>query len=328
MKASYSQQLIEAGAAFGETTGLLDAAYLRQAHQRRQRIIEAVASAELDGRSTTPERLYAWLADIPIEARANLGGEGYAAALFQVLAAKRPEGTEAEAARLLLAQARRAADGDPIEAAAALFRGREAVTATSRLAYWLFLRDAFGPAEPPISRFLYGLQAATQRSRGEFDRFMAGALYKAARQALGAARTLRGAVQSARAALARDRANSRIHGIADLLYGGHPLSYVEAARIFGISRVAAREHLMRLKSLSLAEIATRRKTGHIFVARDGLMTFAAPPLPAPAKSSGRLAAAKPMPLTDEDRARMDAVADDVAARMADLDRMLARLKNP
>ena len=149
-----------------------------------------VASAELDGRSTTPERLYAWLADIPIEARANLGGEGYAAALFQVLAAKRPEGTEAEAARLLLAQARRAADGDPIEAAAALFRGREAVTATSRLAYWLFLRDAFGPAEPPISRFLYGLQAATQRSRGEFDRFMAGALYKAARQALGAARTL------------------------------------------------------------------------------------------------------------------------------------------
>ena len=327
MKASYSQQLIEAGAAFGEIAGLLDASYLRQAHQRRQRIIEAVASAELDGRSTTPERLYSWLADIPIEARANLGGESYAAALFRVLASKRSEAAEADGARSLLARARRAAEGDPIEAAAALFRGREAVTATSRLAYWLFLRDAFGPAEPPISRFLYGLQAAAQRPRAEFDPFVAGALHKGARQAVGAARTLRGAVQSARGALAGDRTSSRIHAIADQLYAGHPLSYAEAARIFGISRVAAREHLMRLKSLGLAEIATRRKTGHIFVARDGLMTFAAPPLPATVKQSARLVASKPMPLTDEDRARMEAVADDVAARMADLDRMLARLKN-
>jgi hypothetical protein len=313
--------------ACGEIAGLLDASYLRQAHQRRQRIIEAVASAELDGRSTTPERLYCWLADIPIEGRANLGGEGYAGALFRLLAAKHPDGPEGEAARGLLVQARRAAGRDPIEAAAALFRGRDAITSTARLAYALFLRDAFGPAEPPISRFLYGLQAASQRPRPTFDRFIAGALHKGARQAVGAARTLRLSVQGARSALAGDRANSRIHAIADLLFAGHPLSYAEAARIFRISRVAAREHLLRLQSLDLAEIATRRKTGHIFVACDGLLTFAVPPLPAPAKTSARFAVSKPMPLTDEDRARMEAVTDDVASRMADLDRMLAKLSN-
>jgi hypothetical protein len=327
MEMLYSQQLIEVGTACGEIAGLLDVSYLRQGHQRRQRIIEAVASAELDGRSTTPERLYSWLADIPIEGRANLGGEGYAGALFRLLAAKQPDGPEGEAARRLLAQARRSAGRDPIEAAAALFRGRDAITSTARLAYALFLRDAFGPAEPPISRFLYGLQAASQRPRPVFDRFMAGALHKGARQAVGAARTLRLSIQGARSALAGDRASSRIHAIADLLFAGHPLSYAEAARIFRISRVAAREHLLRLQSLDLAEIATRRKTGHIFVARDGLLTFAAPPLPAPAKAAARLAVSKPMPLTDEDRARMEAVTDDVASRMADLDRMLARLSN-
>lgn len=305
----------------------MDLSYLRQGHQRRQRIIEAVASAELDGRSTTPERLYSWLADIPIEGRANLGGEGYAGALFRLLAAKRPEGPEGEAARNLLAHARRSAGRDPIEAAAVLFRGRDAVTSTSRLAYVLFLRDAFGPAEPPISRFLYGLQAASQRPRPVFDRFMAGALHKGARQAVGAARTLRLGVQGARSALAGDRASSRIHVISDLLFAGHPLSYAEAARIFKISRVAARDHLLRLQKLGLAEIATRRKTGHIFVARDGLLTFAAPPLPSSTVQAGRLSVSKIAPLSDNDRARMDAVADDVAARMADLDRMLERLKN-
>ncbi len=305
----------------------MDLSYLRQGHQRRQRIIEAVASAELDGRSTTPERLYSWLADIPIEGRANLGGEGYAGALFRLLAAKRPEGPEGDAARKLLAHARRSAGRDPIEAAAVLFRGRDAVTSTSRLAYVLFLRDAFGPAEPPISRFLYGLQAASQRPRPVFDRFMAGTLHKGARQAVGAARTLRLGVQGARSALAGDRASSRIHAISYLLFAGHPLSYAEAARIFKISRVAARDHLLRLQKLGLAEIATRRKTGHIFVARDGLLTFAAPPLPSSTVQAGRLSASKIAPLSDNDRARMDAVADDVAARMADLDRMLERLKN-
>jgi hypothetical protein len=327
MEMLYSQQLIEVGTACGEIVGLLDLSYLRQGHQRRQRIIEAVASAELDGRSTTPERLYSWLADIPIEGRANLGGEGYAGALFRLLAAKRPEGPEGDAARNLLAHARRSAGRDPIEAAAVLFRGRDAVTSTSRLAYVLFLRDAFGPAEPPISRFLYGLQAASQRPRPVFDRFMAGALHKGARQAVGAARTLRLGVQGARSALAGDRASSRIHAISDLLFAGHPLSYAEAARIFKISRVAARDHLLRLQKLGLAEIATRRKTGHIFVARDGLLTFAAPPLPSSTVQAGRLSVSKIAPLSDNDRVRMDAVADDVAARMADLDRMLERLKN-
>ena len=125
---------------------------------------------------------------------------------------------------------------------------------------------------------------------------MAGALHKGARQALVAARTLRGAVHSARAALASDRASSRVHAIADLLYAGHPLSYAEAARIFRISRVAGRDHLLRLQKLGLAEIATRRKSGHIFVARDGLLTFAAPPLPHVAKPLGRLTASTLAPL--------------------------------
>lgn len=154
---------------------------------------------------------------------------------------------------------------------------------------------------------------------------MAGALHKSARQAVGAARTLRLSVQGTHSALAGDRANSRIHPIADLLFAGHPLSYAEAARIFRISRVAAREHLLRLQKLGLAEIATRGKTGHIFVARDGLLTFSAPPLPQTSKAPTRLAVSTPVPLSDHDRARMNAAADDVAERMADLDRTLARL---
>jgi hypothetical protein len=328
MKTSYSQQLVEAGRACGEIAGLLDVSYLRQAHQRRQRIIEAVASAELDGRSTTPDRLYSWLSDIPIEGRANLGGDPYAAALFRLLASARGDGPEGEDARMLLVRARREAGEDPIEAAAVLFRGRDSITSTSRLAYALFLRKPFGPAEPPISRFLYGLQAAAQRPRPDFDRFMATALHKGANQALTAARTLRLAVQNARVALAGDRVSSRIHAIADLLYAGHPLSYVEAARIFHISRVAARDHLLRLQTLGLAEIATRRKSGHIFVARDGLFTFAAPPLRAVYRPATRLAATSLTPLSAEDRARLEEVADDVADRMADLDRLLSRLAVP
>jgi len=85
-KPSITQQLIEIGAACGETAGILDISYLRTAHQRRQRIIDAVGSAAVDGRSTTQERLYAWLSEIPIQAQANLGAESYAAELFAVLA--------------------------------------------------------------------------------------------------------------------------------------------------------------------------------------------------------------------------------------------------
>jgi hypothetical protein len=328
MKLSYSQYLIGAGVACGEVAGLLDIPYLRQAHQRRQRIIEAVASAELDGRSTTPERLYSWLSDIPIEGRANLGGEPYAAALFQLLSDPRLEGPNREEVRTLLVRVRRSAGTDPIEAAAVLFRGRDAITSPSRLAYVLFLRKVLGPAEPPISRFLYGLQAAAQRSRPHFDGFMAVALHKGATQALSAARTLRLAVQGARIALAGDRTSSRIHGIADLLYAGHPLSYSEAARIFRISRVAAREHLLRLQMLGLAEIATRRKSGHIFVARDGLLTFAPPPLRFVEKPKSQLGVASLSTFSAEDRARLEEVSDDVLSRMADLDRLLARLAVP
>ncbi len=118
--------------------------------------------------------------------------------------------------------------------------------------------------------------------------------------------------------------------IADLLFAGHPLSQAEAARIFGLSRLAARGHLLRLVKFGVAEVATRRKSGQIFVARDGVMTFAVAsrpgranltqPAPAPLKAvPGR-------PLTAEERARLEAATDEVALRMGELDRMLARLK--
>jgi hypothetical protein len=158
---------------------------------------------------------------------------------------------------------------------------------------------------------------------------MARSLAKAASQSLAAATALRTAIVSARFALKDDRQTSRIHPIADLLFAGHPLSQAEAARIFKISRLAARTHLLRLVALGAAEPATRSKTGQIYVARDEIMTFAAPP-----RFSRRAPTPKPAlnvspgkPLTEVERQRIDAATDEVFARMAELDRMLERLKD-
>src|SRR5580658_1480947 len=98
-KPSLYQLVMETGLACGETAGILEIPYLRAAHQRRQRIAEAAGSASLDGRPTSAERLFAWLGDIPIQAQANLGAEGYAAALFSVLAGEEPNHPEAIEAR-------------------------------------------------------------------------------------------------------------------------------------------------------------------------------------------------------------------------------------
>src|SRR6202012_5331947 len=264
--------------ASGQVAGLLDISYLRQAHQRRQRIREAAASASLDGRETDAQRLYAWLADIPIEAYSNLGGETYAAEIFSALID--PSASELGVGSAELARRARAQAGDDlIELAAFLFRGRDRLHAESRLAFNLALRRALGPAEPAASTALFGLQAAVQRPRADFDKFVAKAVARAASQSLSAAASLRKAVLSARVALKHDRQNSRIHAIADLLFAGHPLSQAEAAKIFKVSRLAARAHLLRLVELGVAEIATRRKSGQIYVAKDEVMTFGAPPLP-------------------------------------------------
>jgi len=292
-KISLTQQLIEIGAACGETAGILDIPYLRTAHQRRQRILEAVGSAAIDGRSTTPERLFAWLSDIPIQAQPNLGAEGYAAEFFRVLAQPEPSGALAREAYDLAAVARSRSARDPLAAAAVLFRGRDMVT----------------PA-----------------SRAVFDAFIADRLAKAARRALGNARTVRAAVETVYQVLGKARATSHVHGIAELLFAGHPLSFASAAKIFRISRLAARTHLIRLERDGLAELATRRKTGLIYIARDGLMTFAQTgPSPAP-RASARLSVTTGRPLSADERAHLNAVSDDVAGRMADLDRTLARLK--
>jgi hypothetical protein len=157
---------------------------------------------------------------------------------------------------------------------------------------------------------------------------MARALARAAAQSLSGATSLRQAVLSARTALKGDRQSSRIHAIADLLFAGHPLSQAEAARIFKLSRLAARTHLLRMVKLGLAEPATRRKSGQIYIARDEVMTFAAPP-PPPRVASAKGASLKVslgQPISLEERQRIDAASDEVSARMGELDRMLARLK--
>jgi hypothetical protein len=83
--------------------------------------------------------------------------------------------------------------------------------------------------------------------------------------------------------------------------------------------------LIRLARDGLAELATRRKSGLIYIARDGLMTFNQTGMAPAPKASTRLAVATSKPLSAEERTRLDAVTDDVAGRMHDLDRMLARL---
>ena len=327
-KISLYQSLIEIGAACGEAAGLLDVSYLRQAHLRRQQLIEAVGSAAIDGRTTTPERLYAWLSDIPIQAQANLGAENYAAELFRVMADPADSSALAREAQDLAASVQARAARDPIAGAAHLFRGRDAITPASRAAYALFLRQVLGPGAPAPSPLLLGLDAATRRPAAIFDAYMAERLCKASRRALANARTLRGAIGTVYTVLGVARRSSRVHAIAELLFAGHPLSIASASRIFGISRLAAREHLARLKRDGLAEIATRRKTGNVYIARDGLLTFQqAGQIPVPRPTS-RLHVATGKPLTEEQRARLDAVVDDVGERMRELDRMLARLNVP
>jgi len=319
------QLLVETGAACGETAGILDISFLRRAHQRRQRIVEAAGSASLDGRPTTPERLFAWLGGVPLQTQANLGAEGYASKVFIALneeEALLPLGREASE----LAETARARVGrDPLAGAALLFRGKDAITPASRAAYMIFLRRVLGPAEPALSPLFMGIEAAAKRSALSFDSYMADRLARASRRALASARTLRSGLAAAYATLGKVRSSSHILPIAEQLFAGHPLTIASASAIFGISRLAARKHLVRLEADGLAEAVGRRKTGIVYVARDGLMTFAeASPSPAP-KSTSRLAVSTGRLLAPEERARLEAVTDDVASRMRDLDRLLARL---
>ena len=58
------------------------------------------------------------------------------------------------------------------------------------------------------------------------------------------------------------------------------------------------------------------------------MTFGTPPLPSrrlPPATAG-FSVSQGKPITVEERERIDAATDEVAARMADLDRMLERLR--
>lgn len=324
-KPSLYQLLVETGAACGETAGILDISYLRSAHQRRQRIVEAAGSASLDGRPTTADRLFAWLGEVPMQAQANLGAEGYASEVFIALGdgeATLPLGREAAQ----LAESARARVGrDPLAGAAFLFRGKDAITPASRAAYIIFLRRILGPAEPALSPLFMGIEAAAKRSAAAFDGYMADRLARASRRALVSARTLRSGLAAAYSTLGKVRSSSHILPIAEQLFAGHPLTIASASRIFGISRLAARKHLVRLEAEGVADAVGRRKTGVVYVARDGLMTFGqASPAPAP-RATSRLAVSTGKPLSPEERARLDAVTEDVASRMRDLDRLVARL---
>jgi DNA-binding transcriptional ArsR family regulator len=327
-KSSLYQAITEASFACGETAGILDIPYLRAAHQRRQRILEAAGSASLDGRPTSPDRLFAWLGDIPIQAQANFGAEGYAAELFSILVSPERGHPLAAEARRLAEGARTYAGRDPLAGAAKLFRGHDVITAGSRAAYSIFLRGVLGPAEPALSPVFMGLEAAAQRSASVFDSFIADRLAKGARRALANARTLRAGLAAAYGILGKARASSHVHTIAELLFAGHPLTIATTSKIFGISRLAARKHLMRLERDGLAEPAARRKSGIVYVARDGLMTFGqTTPSPIPRQSS-RLAVRTSQPLSSDERSRLETVSDMVADRMHDLDRLLSRLATP
>jgi hypothetical protein len=324
-KSSLYQSITEAAFACGETAGILDISYLRSAHQRRQRILEAAGSASLDGRPTSPERLFAWLGDIPIQAQANFGAEGYAAELFSILVSPKRAHPLAVEAERLAEDARVYAGRDPLAGAARLFRGRDAITAGSRTAYSIFLRGVLGPAEPALSPVFKGLEAAAQRSGSVFDCFIADRLAKGSRQALANARTLRAGLAAAYSVLGKARSSSHVHPIAELLFAGHPLTIATASKIFRISRLAARKHLLRLEQDGLAEPAVRRKSGMVYVARDGLMTFGQSTPSPTRKQSSRLAVRTSQPLSSDERDRLATVTDAVAARMHDLDRLLSRL---
>jgi hypothetical protein len=260
-----------------------------------------------------------------LQAQANLGAEGYAGEVFIALGESGGDQPLGREAADLADTARARAGRDPLAGAAFLFRGRDAVTPASRVAYAIFLRRVLGPAEPALSPLFMGIEAAAKRPPAAFDYYMADRLARSSRRALANARTFRSGLAAAYSALRGARASSHVLPVAEQLFAGHPLTIASASRIFDISRLAARKHLVRLEAAGLAEAVGRRKTGVVSIARDGLMTFGqASPSPAP-KATSRLAVSTGKPLTLEQRARLDAVTDDVAGRMRDLDRLLSRL---
>jgi len=324
-KTLFVQSLIDFGTCCGETAGILDIPYLRSAHQRRQRIIEAAGSAALDGRPTSPERLFSWVSDIPLAGQPNLGAEGYAARLLRLLGRPGSADPLAAEARDLAESVRAKADRDVVTAAALLFRAPDSITPISRAAYHLYLRGCLGPAEPALSPLFNGLAKAARRPAAVFDSYIADRLARASKRSLSNARTLRSGLATVYAVLGGARSSSKVHGIAELLFAGHPLNVTKATRLFSVSRLVARKHLLRLERDGLAERATRSRSGAIFVARDGLMTFGqATGVPLP-REAGPLNVGGLNPLTSEHRSRLEAISDDIAERMRDLDSLLDRL---
>ena len=261
-----------------------------------------------------------------MQAQANLGAEGYAGEVFLALSddgAAFPLGREAAD----LADTTHSRVGrDPLAGAGLLFRGRDAITPASRAAYMKFLRRVLGPAEPALSPLFMGIEAAAKRPVGAFDRYMADRLARASRRALSNARTLRAGLAAAYASLGKARSSSHILPIAEQLFAGHPLTIASTSRLFKISRLAARKHLVRLETAGLVEAVGRRKTGIVYIARDGIMTFGqASSAPSPPKSTSRLAVSTGKPLSPDERSRLESVAEDVAGRVRDLDRLLSRL---
>jgi predicted ArsR family transcriptional regulator len=160
-----------------------------------------------------------------------------------------------------------------------------------------------------------------------FDVYVSDRLAKASKRSLANARTLRTGLAAAYSVLGGARASSKVHGIAELLFAGHPLNVMKAAKLFSVSRLVARKHLLRLEQDGLAERATRAKSGAIFVARDGLMTFGQAlgrPLP---KDLQPLNVGGSNPLTSEHRQRLEAISDDIASRVQELDSLLDRLSS-
>jgi hypothetical protein len=103
---------------------------------------------------------------------------------------------------------------------------------------------------------------------------------------LAGVRTLRSGLAAAYATLGKSRSFSHILPIAEL-FAGHPLTIASVSRIFGISRLVERKHLVWLEAEGLAEAMGRRKTGIVYVARDGLTTFCqASTSPAPKRLPG------------------------------------------
>ena len=257
-----------------------------------------------------------------------MGAEGYAADLFKVINGSDDESPLARESSDLAEGVRARVGRDLLGGAAQLFARPGSITPESRIAFLRFQRGILGPAELTISSMFGGAEAAARRGATSFDRYMSERLARSSKRALANARTLRSGLAAANLALAKARSSSHIRDIVELLFAGHPLSVSSAARIFKISRLAARKHLLRLEADGLTESASRGKTGVVYIARDGLMTFYPANSPAPpTKASGRLAVSTGKPLSFEERARLEAIADDVADKVRDLDQLLLRL-NP